>query len=207
MSKHQTHFGRKFYQDKKTGYWMSTDRPRIRAHQWVWNNFYQKPPPGYHLHHINENKSDNRIENLEMIKGSRHVSIHMLKKMNDPEKKRKNIENCEKIRHLTKVWHSSEEGRSWHRYHAIKHKFGKGDPIKYNCEVCSTQFYSTKRSNTRFCCNACKSKWRRDVGLDDIEKYCVLCNKKFMSNKYSKKICCSLSCAAKFRWKTKDCVI
>ena len=71
MSTHQEHFGRKFYLDKSTGYWISTDyskqRPRVRAHQWVWINHYSIIPKGYHIHHRNDDKSDNRIENLRIL--------------------------------------------------------------------------------------------------------------------------------------------
>lgn len=106
MIDHQIHFERKFYQDKKTGYWISTDHPRIRAHQWIWIKIHGVIPKGYHIHHKNENKSDNRIENLELIERSRHMSHHM----SQPERKEKSRKNLEKIRFKASAWHKSEEG-------------------------------------------------------------------------------------------------
>lgn len=208
MSSHQEHFGRKFYQDKKTGYWISCDYsknlPRCRAHQWVWFNHYGKPPKSYHLHHINDDKSDNRIDNLELMKGSRHLSIHMIKQMLDPIRKQKARENCDKIRPLTKAWHASEEGRAWHKFHAIKINFGNGELHKYECQHCLEKYQSKliAEGRTRFCSNACKSAWRRKNKLDNIEKTCLECKVIFMSNKYSKSKTCSLSCGAKQRWKS-----
>ena len=192
MVQHQIHFGRKFYQDKKTGYWISTDSPRIRAHQWIWIKSHSIIPNGYHIHHINEDKSDNRIENLELIHKSRHISHHM----KDPERIRKASENCDRIRHLTKAWHASEEGREWHRKHAKKCNFGNGPSIKYHCQSCSKEYESKLKAigRSRFCSNKCKSKWRRDHKLDYIEKVCPVCSKSYQTSIYSKSKTCGREC-------------
>lgn len=192
MSTHQEHFGRKFFCDKKTNYWMSTTSPRIRAHQWVWINHHGNPPKGYHIHHRNNDKSDNRIENLELIHGARHLSYHMVHHMSDPIKKNKQKEHIEKIRPLTKAWHASDEGKAWHRYHALKNNFGNWEPKEYDCQQCGTKYFSKQisKKHTKFCSNKCKSKWRRHSKIDDVEKQCVYCKKIFTCNKYSKYIGC-----------------
>jgi hypothetical protein len=199
MSSHQVHFGRKFYQDKKTGYWISCDygkdNPRIRAHQWVWKNIHKIIPKGYHIHHINDDKSDNTIENLELIKGSRHLSLHM----QDPDRKESARNMADKYRHLTKEWHASEEGRHWHRIHAAKNNFGKWDPLDYKCEVCYKDFKSKKISRVRFCSNACKSKFRRDSKVDDEERKCSVCENTFKTNKYTKTLTCGRACHGKIK--------
>ncbi len=192
---HQIHFEKKFYQDKKTGYWISTTEPRIRAHAWVWKSTWGNIPKDYHVHHINENRSDNNIENLELIHKRRHLSHHM----STNERKEFSRKQAEKIRPLTKVWHSSEKGKEWHRLHAQNCKFGKWDPIEYSCELCNKLYKSSKRSNNRFCSNACKSKWRRKNNIDDIEKTCPVCNKNYMSSKYSRSKTCGRSCGKLFK--------
>lgn len=209
MSSHQIHFERKFYQDKTTGYWISCDytkdRPRVRAHQWVWQNYNGKPPKGYHIHHMNDDKSDNRIENLELIRGKRHLEHHMIERLKNPEIRQKLIENCERIRPLTKSWHASPEGKAWHKYHALKCNFGNGPSFDYTCQQCLKSYQSKLKAKgrTRFCSNACKSTCRRKEGLDNITKVCPICNKEFFSNKYAKKETCGMNCGAKFRWKMK----
>jgi hypothetical protein len=195
MSNHQFHFEKKFYQDKKTGYWISTQVPKIRAHVWVWKCIHKIIPKGYHIHHINEDRSDNRIENLELILGSRHLSHHM----NDPLRKQKSREMAEKYRPLTKLWHASEEGRAWHRLHAIKNNFGNPEPTKYNCQQCEKEYWSKliAKNRTRFCSNKCKSKWRRENKLDYITKICPVCLNEYNTSKYARAKTCSRICGKK----------
>jgi len=187
---YQEHFGRKFYKDSKTGYWISTDYPRIRAHRWVWNNIHGMIPKGYHIHHRNENKSDNHIGNLELIHGHRHLLLHMTE-----ERKEKARKWAEKIRPLTKAWHSSEKGRTWHKLHGIE-AWEKKKFIKKNCNLCRKEF-STKTYHQEFCSNRCKSKFRRDSGIDNVQINCEKCGILFSINKYYKQRFCSKSCAHK----------
>ncbi len=191
--KRQEHFGRQFYQDKKMGYWISIDYPRIRAHRWVWINIHGKIPDGYHIHHKNEDKSDNRIENLELIEKSRHLSHHS----SQPQNAQRARIWMDEIRPMTKEWHASEEGILWHRYHAKKNNFGNWEPKDYKCKVCNKTYKSKKLSGSDFCSNACKSRFRRSSGLDDVERKCLYCKKIFITNKYSKVKKCGRLCPEK----------
>jgi hypothetical protein len=189
---HQQHFGRKFYQDQRTGYWISTDYPRIRAHRWVWINIHGKIPKGYHIHHKNENKSDNSIENLELIERTRHLKHHYTEEKREFARKW-----AANIRPLTKKWHASEEGRAWHKMHALRCNFGNFPFKDYSCLNCNKPFKSRKISSAKFCSNACKSSFRRKSGTDDIEAHCEKCGKRFIKNKYSKQRYCSIGCPKK----------
>lgn len=192
MIEHQEHFGRKFYQDKKKGYWISTDYPRIRAHRWIWINVHGQIPKGYHIHHKNEDKSDNNIENLELIERSRHLKLHITEEKREWARKWAAI-----IRPLTKEWHSSEEGLVWHKLHGMRCWKNKKE-ITITCDVCGNKA-QTKMYHQRFCSNKCKSKFRRDNRLDDITRICQSCGKEFVVNKYKKTKNCSRQCAQRGR--------
>lgn len=47
----------------------------VREHRLVWERAYGEIPRGYSIHHINEDKTDNRLENLEMVSHQAH-SVH-----------------------------------------------------------------------------------------------------------------------------------
>jgi len=190
MTTHQIHYGKKFYEDKKTGYWISTTCPKIRAHVWVWKYHHNLVPKGWHVHHRDGNKSNNHIENLTIMSVSDHVKHHFSE---DENRKIKAREWCEKIRPQTKAWHASPEGKAWHKLHAIKSNFGYGEFIKYNCQQCSQEYQSRLKGEgtTKFCSNNCKSAWRRANKLDDVLKKCPICYKEFLINRYRKTLTCS----------------
>lgn len=184
---HQTHHGKKFYLDKKTGYWISTTCPKIRAHVWVWKSNHGEIKKGLHIHHKDGNKSNNEIENLESITVKEHVSRHR-----DEERIANSILNMHRIRPLTKEWHASKEGLEWHRQHGLK-TWEERSPFTISCKKCGKKS-ETKTFHQDFCSNACKSSWRRQEGIDNEERQCVICKKKFKVNKYAKTRCCSRKC-------------
>lgn len=49
---------------------------RILEHIFIWEKENGIIPEGYHLHHINGDKLDNRIENLRMMSRSDHTKLH-----------------------------------------------------------------------------------------------------------------------------------
>lgn len=68
----QEYDGKKFTL-KNTGYYALTKNDRCLMHRYVWQKERGKIPNGYDIHHINEIKSDNRIENLECLPKSEHT--------------------------------------------------------------------------------------------------------------------------------------
>lgn len=191
---YQYHFGRQFYEDKRTGYWISSDLPRIRAHRWVWINSNGQIPKSCHIHHRDGNKGNNDISNLQMVSFKQHAMLHMDSERLDGLRKLAEIG-----REYAKGWHKSAEGRKWHQYHALKNGFGKYEGEQRVCRRCANEFRS-KAIHNAFCSNACKSAWRRDEGLDDVEKTCDLCGTTFRSNKYSKNKYCSRKCGVRSRF-------
>ena len=67
--------GNKGYIDGKV--WRDGKCIKIRQHRWVMEQHLGRPLlPSEELHHINEDKTDNQIENLEFKEHGRHTSDH-----------------------------------------------------------------------------------------------------------------------------------
>ncbi len=70
--KFQLYDGKKFTL-RNTGYYALTTGNRILMHRYVYEKKYGPIPDGYDIHHVNEDKEDNRIENLECLLKAEHT--------------------------------------------------------------------------------------------------------------------------------------
>lgn len=154
-------------------------------HREVWKHHNGPIPDGHLIHHKDGDPTNNHIENLECVTPAEHVKRHPEMGLT-PEAIEKGVE-------AAKEWHRSDEGREWHENH-WEQSLGKifNDPKTRECDQCGDEYeYYT---SSRFCSNACKSKWRRDSGVDDVEYICEACRQPFMANKYADRNACSRRC-------------
>lgn len=111
---------------------------------------------GFHIHHIDGDKSNNNISNLKKISSSEHYKIHLT-----DEKRERSRKWVDLIRPLTKKWHASEEGIEWHRKHGVK-VWENRIPFKIKCLFCLKEV-ETKTYHQKFCHQNCKAKHGRRV--------------------------------------------
>jgi hypothetical protein len=71
-------FNGKKYTKRKDGYFRKTDGNRNLLHHDVWIYYNGEIPIQYDIHHKDNNRNNNNIENLEMILKSKHGKIHSL---------------------------------------------------------------------------------------------------------------------------------
>lgn len=193
--------GIRFVRDERTGFYLSSQKignKRKRLHVYVWEHFNGPVPEGYHVHHIDQNRFHNDIENLQCVEEVAHITYHSRKyAAENPEKAR---ENANHARIYACKWHGSEAGREWHKEHYAKYGAAMYVEREYTCQICGKVFKSTK-VNAKYCCNAHKSTARRRSGVDNITAVCEVCGKPFVKNKYSKAATCSRKCTAVMKWK------
>lgn len=129
-------------------------------HVAIWE-FYNKKevPKGYHIHHKDGNPFNNDISNLECISAKQHLSQEGKKNWKNPEYRKKAIKQLKEASEKAKEWHKSKEGREWHKEHA-KTSILSAPKHKHICEQCGKEYFSTRKTKTRFCCEKCGSKYR-----------------------------------------------
>ena len=194
--------GYKFRRDLKTGYYLSSNKTdagkRERLHVCVWRFFNGKVPKGYSVHHVDENKMHNDIENLSLMQKGEHSSLHGTKRWEmEPEKMLDNL--MRNAIPASKAWHASEEGRKWHSEHAsqIMQNLEKQE---YVCKNCGNKFYTIPvGKEKKYCSNACRSAARRKSGVDAEMRICPVCGKEFYVDKYLSTKTCSRRCGAMLR--------
>lgn len=192
--KHQYFKGKMFTRDENTGYYLcstnSSDGRRKRMHVYVWEYYNGPVPAGYHVHHRDEDKSNNNISNLELKTRSEHLSFHAKEEYKRAHDERIRILK-EKAIPKAKEWHKSNEGHKWHQDHYEKTKDNLHVDKEFICFCCGKNFVTKANGQTKYCSNNCKSKHRREQGVDNIETECVVCGKKFIKNKYAQTQTCS----------------
>ena len=172
-----------------------------RLHVAVWRYHNGEIPKGYHVHHIDKNRANNQIGNLQLELGRIHLSEHG----KAPERSEYNQKHIEDMRVLAAQWHGSDAGREWHSEHAKEawEKRREGEEFEYVCSECGKQFKTYHlygEGRHAFCSNTCKSNFRRKSGVDNETRVCAKCGKEFTTNRYSKAKCCSKQCASDMRW-------
>lgn len=94
------YFDGKKFSIRSNGYYGKTYGNRKLMHRYVWEYYNKrKIPQGYDIHHIDEDRSNNRISNLELIKKDEHARKYGKGENQYTKQKRKDskkMENKEK---------------------------------------------------------------------------------------------------------------
>lgn len=190
----------KFTKDEKTGYFLSSKKigtSRKRLHVYMWEKFNGEIPKGNHVHHKDENKNNNEIDNLELLDKCLHSKLHGKDIRSDKERMAKTTKALlEFAIPKASEWHKSEEGREWHKKHYLDTKDKLHKEKIFKCKMCGIEYKSIRSG---FCSNKCKSAYRRKIGIDNKTRICSVCGKEFICNKYSKVKTCSNKCRGVLR--------
>jgi hypothetical protein len=180
-------------------------------HREIWEFYNGGIPSGMHIHHIDGDPANNKIENLEMLTHKDHMRKHKW----DDDRLTKQIKHLENVRPLASSWHSTKEGiasntrisrefRDSPKGQGFHKKIAKLSyinfvPITKKCAFCGKEFKTTRHDHcNQFCSKVCVSRNRRASGVDNIVKSCKFCSKEFEVNKYQLKQCCSRYCTIKY---------
>lgn len=192
-----------FYKETDSGYYLGNvaipGRKRhypMRLHVYIWQKYNGEIPKGYHVHHKDENKDNNDISNLELLKAFDHLSYHA---SDHAALSRRNMN--EVVHPAAIAWHKSENAKDFHKshYENISKEIWMA-PVTKVCESCGKEYTTThaKAKTSKYCSNNCKAAARRRRGDDKIEYTCPQCGKTYMKYKYSKAVLCQECAVMRF---------
>ena len=131
------------------GFYFQRDGRRL--HRAVWEYHNGPIPKGWHVHHKDEDRSNNCISNLELLHGSAHASLHSTGKPSTLG---------DRARAAAAEWHGSDKGRDWHKAHWQKTIGPKmAERVKLSCVVCGKEYEtrSVMRHKSRYCHQNCRA--------------------------------------------------
>lgn len=136
------------------------ERYRVALHRAVWEAHNGPIPRGrqWHVHHLDGDRANNAISNLELVTAKEHAAHHWSEER--AERFRQNL--AEKGRPAASLWHGSEEGRAWHRLHAaeVAAKVYAERTVELSCAVCGVAFkaYASKAGPESCCSQNCRAR-------------------------------------------------
>lgn len=163
-------------------------------HRAVWEHYNGEIPEGYDIHHIDGNTTNNHIDNLECITKKAHRKRHWEEASDTFKKKQRSI--LQKARPLAAKWHSSKEGKRWHRDHGAKSMKTRADSTK-TCCWCGTVF-TTKKPSQKTCCPECSTQQATYARNTRHSHICEQCGGEFTSATKRSRFC-GKSCATRFK--------
>jgi hypothetical protein len=128
-----------------------------RLHRKVWIAAFGAIPKGCHIHHRDDDPTNNLLANLECIPAKQHLSETW-----ERNRERRAAEGhfSQKAKNAAREWHQSDAGRLWHSRQAKRSKsWTKWKREPRECLQCSKTFDALIRKSGHpqvYCSTACK---------------------------------------------------
>lgn len=197
---------REFVQYKGRRYWLQssgryfqsgakTDSERL-LHRRIWIDNFGPIPDGMEVHHKDEDWRNNALDNLELKSKTEHLSHHALERWKDPEMAAVMRAGLAKAIQAARGWHSTAEGREWHRQNGIK-AWSAREWGHATCTVCQQKFETPFPSRSIYCTKRCENKAAQ--ARHQESRACVQCGAMFSVFKFVQQDCCSRTCGVRRR--------
>ena len=160
-----------------------------RLHRAVWSAAHGPVADGNDVHHVNDNRSDNRLANLESWGRGVHRAMH------GHQSALLAPGNIYKAIAVAPAWHRSEVGLAWHRAHGDRLVGRTRQRASAVCIQCSVVFEASDIGTARYCSRACCAKRRRESGIDKVARLCPACGGSFLVSRFSNQKSCSRRCS------------
>lgn len=179
------------YYRKPSGYYKADHaRGGEYLHRAVWADANGPIPAGFDVHHVDENKSNCAIGNLELKPKAEHGRLHGNQR--DKDEVRALLEAARPL--------AAAANRAMAGTEAAADRSRRGmlsRPMeRHTCVQCGGEYESRAGSVRRgFCGPACQQAARRASGVDNEQRICANCGREFTVIRYAATAHCGKSCA------------
>lgn len=154
-------YGGKTWHIAPSGYYEAT----FRLHRFVWEKESGPIPDGHHVHHRNGDKTDNRIDNLELLSHGEHSSRHYAEKL---------------LPHRERALASSRAARE-----RLANERAQRIIV---CGQCGGEFTSRAKHPRRFCSSACIDA-ARAILFQSETRVCEYCGERYEAGRSAQRYC------------------
>lgn len=195
---HQEFLGKIYIKRPRGGHYFCGSHS---IHRDVWCWYYGEIPKDYVIHHIDGNKSNNNLANLQLMSNAAHTALHF---------SRKTLAVCE-ICGRTFLTSQNKPRTTCSAKCYDKKRYNAGLSKNPNrafeqrvCAICGKKFTVRKDAATKTCSQHCTNQLHRQTlnnqGLfRTVTRICAICGKEYIVRSDSKGKTCSASCATKLR--------
>lgn len=181
--------GRNFYRYEGNPYFWTKHWPSrgksTSLHVFVWTEANGPVPDGFQVHHARppdlRDFATTDVTQLEIMSRHAHARLHAFERQ---EAGTLRVGFTDEDRARAATWHASPEGLE---HHAANGKaLWEARPYRpVKCRRCEATFQTrVLRPEPGFCAPACRSAWRREQGLDDVDAACQRCGAAFRTNRF-----------------------
>ena len=157
-------------------------------HRVVWEYYHGVIPEGFAVHHVDGRPDNNHPDNLALISASDHARLHMSK----PGRVEKSKVNIGRAVKAAAEWRrrnpekASEMARACGA--ATRESRKTAAKVSHVCAYCGKLYEVSSHDahRSKFCSPNCRCYYRRDSGVDDIDRPCSVCGRMFRVNRYTK---------------------
>lgn len=174
MAEHIFFNGQAYYKTPE-GYWRSTDKKHSPLHVAVWEAANGPVPEGFEVHHIDENKDNNSLENLQCMTITEHRRLHAksnrAKGVLKQQKYKCTCAECGK-----EFLATDKSQKFCSKTCRLIYPKSKGAVVRV-CEACGKEFKTARNSKSRHCSGKCsndgvgKSKFSNEMIREIREAY------------------------------------
>jgi endogenous inhibitor of DNA gyrase (YacG/DUF329 family) len=192
---------------------------KISAHRLSAIDCVGEIPPGFEVHHIDENKFNNNPENLQILSKVEHRRVHSKRQWRGErwtcgkpnfDKATKDALHARAKNHMNNIrpaaseWHKSPEAKEFHRRIArlsVEKNYGSNAPrVAVRCTVCGIEFdtWLLHAKKRKFCSSRCNMAAQKSRPWNYLDRICEKCAKPFQIFKPERNRrgrFCSKSCA------------